>query len=361
MSVFPDSPRPQPHSTPDSGRPAAEQPQPSGPLGPYTAVIGWAAALVLVAVAAVVAVWQVNEQIYTPQAAAEQYWEDVSSGSGGAAMGQLSSTPEFLSEEGIDHLLLDGEPLSRSAQLLSGAQLTGENDDAEISFTVEDESLSTPIPVERMGTTWGFFDDWQVSPQALSWFEVEVPGAPQGGIGQVQVNGQPVNLNEETARLSAFVPTAAEISVDSEWLVGGTTHVVTAAQGEQSSAERVTLDLEASDAAVELLHTEVEEFFNHCSDQQVLMPAGCPVGVTTAHRVDAESIEWSFPDPESFSLRFDADGWQIDHDPLVAEVSFDATHHHTGEAITESKQVPFELDVQVGASGEDLIVAVSGP
>lgn len=350
MSVFPDSPDEGQHPRTDD-----DAQRSSG----NRAVVGWAVGLMLTAVAVVVAIWQVNEQLYTPQYTTEQYWEAVTQGEGDEALGHFSETPEFLADEQLDHLLLDGAPLARSAELIEAPEVGGDADAAQLQFTAGSEDYTTAMPVTHTGTTWGFFDNWGMAANGLTWFEVEVPGAPQGGIGQLQVNGDPVNLDEETAQLSAFVPSAAEITVDSQWLVGSTSHVVAAADESGDSAQRVTLDLEASEDAVEMLHQEVSEFFDRC-DQAVLMPAGCPVGISTPHRVDAETIDWTFPDAEEFSLGFDADGWQAQHDQLVAEVSFEATHHHTGESITETEEVPFDLTVEVGASGEDLIVAVRG-
>ncbi|WP_191089974.1 hypothetical protein [Nesterenkonia ebinurensis] len=47
--------------------------------------------------------------------------------------------------------------------------------------------------------------------------------------------------------------------------------------------------------------------------------------------------------------------------PERAEISYQALHHHTGEELQETEQYPFDLEIQVGASGEDLVVSVRGP
>lgn len=325
----------------------------------YGPVIGWAVALVLAAVAAVVVVWQVNEQLYSPETTAESYWEALRAGDGSQALGHFHSVPEFTQEEEVDHLLLSDEPLQHSIELIDSAALAGTEAGAELDFVVDEETYTTSLPLARTGSSWGFFDTWELAPSGITWFEVEVPGAPQGGIGQVQVNGEPVNLEGEAARLAAFVPTVAQLSIDSQWLSGSATHVVTAAEDGESSAERVTLELEASDEAASVLREELTSYFENC-DQQVLMPSGCPVGISTSNRVDPDTISWSFPDPEEFSLTFDAESWQVTHEELVAQVSFDAVHHHTGEQVNETAEVPFELDIEVGASGEDLVVSING-
>ena len=364
MSIFPQDedkhPDPQRPSTEEPSDEAADHQQTPQPTSRLGAAVGWAAVLVLTAVAVVVAIWQVNEQLYTPESTVEQYWEAMTEGDGAEAMGHFTGTPDFLADEATDHLLLEGEALARSTELIEEPRISGDETAAQLEFVVDSQTHTTAMPVVHGGTSWGFFDTWNISTNALTWFEVAVPGAAQGGIHQVQINDEPVNLDEETTQLSAFVPSATEITVDSQWLAGSASHVVTAPQDDESTAERVTLDLEASEDATELLHEEIAEYFSDCN-QPVLMPTGCSVGTTTPHRVaDSESIEWTFPDPEEFSLSFDTDGWSVSHDELVAEVSFEAIHHFSGEELTQTEEVPFDLDVRMGASGEDLIVSVAG-
>lgn len=325
----------------------------------FGTVAWWGAGIVAAVALGVVAIWQVNERVYGPEVTAEAYWDALAAGEGSEALGQFESLPGFAEDAEIDHLLLSGAPLAHSAELIDSAEILELEEGAELNFSAEGESFTLDLPLSRTGSTWGFFDEWAVSGSALTWFQVEVPGAPQGGIGQIEVNGEPVNLEAETARLSAFVPTVAEISIDSEWLVGETSHVATAAEEADAPAEAVTMDLEPSEAAVDQLHETLADYFESC-DQQVLMPSGCPVGISTTHQVDAETITWSFPSPEDFELTFDADGWEVSYDQLEAEVSFDARHFHTGEELAETEDVPFSLDIQVGANGEDLVVSVTG-
>ncbi|WP_120003532.1 hypothetical protein [Nesterenkonia muleiensis] len=338
------------HSAPD---------QEAGQRPGYRAAALWALGLVAAVAAAVFAVWQVNEHLYAPEATAQSYWDSLAEGEGSQALGHFSALPDFAEEPQVDHLLLTGDPLTRSAELIESPDITETGDGAQLSFTSAEEEYTTELPLTHSGTTWGFFDNWEISPAGLTWFQVEVPGAPQGGIGQIEINGEPVNLDAETARLSAFVPTVAEISIESQWLTGAVSHVVTAAEDSDAPAELVTMELEASEDATQLLHEELTEYFEEC-DQQVLMPSGCPVGTSTSHQVDADTIDWTFPEPEAFELSFDAEGWQVSSEDLVAEVSFEARHFHTGEQLTETEDVPFSLDVQVGASGEDLVVSVAG-
>ncbi|MGQ7787451.1 hypothetical protein [Nesterenkonia sp. K-15-9-6] len=256
----------------------------------------------------------------------------------------------------VDSVLLDGEALSHSAEQIEGLSITERNDGADLAFTVDGEPHEAHLPMSREGSIWFFFDDWKLAPEALTEVDLSVPAASLGGIGQVEVNGQPVNLHEDGATLAAFVPTVIDVGIDSQWLTGSGHDVVTA-EGDH----RIDIELEASETAAELLHDEVEEYLTGCAEQEVLMPSGCPMGVTTPNQVDAETISWEMPDPADISLTFDDDGWSISGaDNLRATVTFESLDYFDGGELDESHDVSFGLDIQVGASGEDLVISVIG-
>ena len=84
------------------------------------------------------------------------------------------------------------------------------------------------------------------------------------------------------------------------------------------------------------------------------------MGTSTDNRVDADTISWTMPSAEDISLTFDEDGWQVSGEDLSAEVAYEAEDHFDGSNVNESSTVQFSIDVEVGASGDDLIIAVSG-
>lgn len=344
---------------PPQTQPAQQPPQKRGGGLIWAA---WGSVLALAVLAGGVVAWQVDERIYTTETAAENYWEALRSGSGSQAVGYFDSLPE---DEGTDAVLLDGEPLAHSASLMEGMTFSEGSGSAEMRFTVGEQEYESTTPMIDAGNHWLIFDDWRLAPEAVADVEVSVPGAQAGGIGQIEANGEPVNLEDESVTLSTFVPSVIDFDIDSQWL-SGTTQEVVVDDGETSSEEdgpaarEVTLELEASEAAEELLHEEVGAFLSECADQQVLMPSGCPMGVETPNTVDSETISWDMPDAADTSLSFDADGWQVSGLDMTATVTFESLNHHDGEELSESHDVHFRLDVQVGADGEDLIVSVTG-
>ena len=321
----------------------------------------WGSALALTLLIGGVIAWQVDEQLYTTEASAENYWEALRSGNGAEALGYLDSVPE---DTGSDAVLLDGDPLSHSASLMEGMSFTEGAESASASFTADGEEYETTLPMVDAGTHWLVFDDWRIAPEAVTDLEVEVPGADAAGVGQIEVNGEPVNLEEESVTLSTFLPGVVEFGIDSQWLGGTSTEVITPEEGTDAdgepSAQQLTLELEASEEAEEVLHNEVESFLQGCAEQQVLMPSGCPMGIETPNQVDSETISWEMPEASDTSLSFAADGWEVSGLDMTATVTFDSLDHHDGEELEESHDVPFRLDVQVGADGEELIIGVSG-
>lgn len=371
MTHSPDSPRPRrasphagehaPHFDPAGSHADNSQYDDAPSRNRWAALGGWAIAILAAVALGATAIWQVNERVYTPESTAGQYWDALREGSGARALGLFDTVPEFEGEAEVDHLLLSGAPLAASISQIESPELTdaSEGGSPELSFTVDGQEHATELPTALLGQTWGFFDHWAMASRALSWFQVEVPGAVEGGIAQVEVNGEPVNLDSGEAALSAFVPTVAEVEIDSQWLQGSAEHVVTSSP-EDGSAQRLTIDLEASEAAVDLLHEEVGEFFDGCAQEQVLMPTACPVGATTTNRVDASTIEWEFPSPDAVSLSFDADGWSVNYDQLTAVLTYEADDSFTGERLQEREEMTFDIEVDVAASESDLMVSVQG-
>ena len=347
---------PHPHQPP-----YAQPPAPTRKKGSGLVWAAWGTALTVALVAGGIIAWQVDEQLYTTEASAENYWEALRSGNGAEALGYLDSVPE---DTGGDAVLLDGDPLSYSASLMEGMSFTEGSESASVTFTADGEEYETTLPVVDAGNHWLIFDDWKVGPQAYTDLEVEVPGSDAAGVGQIEVNGEPVNLEDETVTLSTFLPGVVEFGIDSQWLAGTSTEVITPEEDDDADAEpaaqELTLELEASEEAEELLHSEVETFLQECAEQEVLMPSGCPMGIETPHQVDSDTISWDMPDAADTSLSFDSDGWEVSGLDMTATVTFEALDHHDGEELDESHDVPFRLDVQVGADGEELIISVAG-
>ncbi|GAB3181602.1 hypothetical protein GCM10027060_12870 [Nesterenkonia halophila] len=352
-----------------------------GTGGSVIAWAAWSSALIVALVLGGFAVWLVDTKVYTTEALGEQWWEAVQAGDGEVLLGQFTDVPEAAGESGegedprlssgsVDTLLLDGGTLEHSAEQIEDLRVVERSGAADLVFTVDGEEHRSRLPMDKTDESWGIFDQWALDPATLAEVSLSVPGASAGGIGQVDVNGEPVNLQEDAAELAAYAPSVLDVAVDSEWLTGSAHRVLAldpedagGSDGSDAEAlsEEIEIELEASSAAAEQMHQKVKAYLSSCAEQKVLMPSGCPMGVETPNRVEASTIEWSMPKAQELTLSFGPDGWSVTGaDRLTATVSFTAQDYYSGETIEESHDVTFGLDVEVGASGEDLLVSVTG-
>lgn len=320
--------------------------------------------LVLVAAVALggVGIWAVRAEVYSAESAAEGYRDALASGNGGEALGLLSETAtEDLAERfeqtdpPTDAGLLSGEALEQSTEQLS--DLTLEEDGAPaLRFGYEGEQHSVNVPVDSGDTLWLIFDRWEITEEIISEFEVEVPQAGPAGVEQITVNGQPVDLENGSVRLAAFLPTAAHIEAGSPWVSGTVDHLVV-----DDSDATVQLDVEPSEQAEEQIREQIRSYLDSCAEQQVLMPSGCPMGAETPDQVDPETIEWTMPEVSELSVSFGEDGWQVEGtDSLTAELDFEAIDHFDGSSLEEHYEAEFSLEVEVEPVGDELRVSVSG-
>ncbi|WP_261624572.1 hypothetical protein [Nesterenkonia marinintestina] len=322
----------------------------------------WGAALILAVVLAVLAVWWVRTEVYSAEAAAEGYVDALTSGRGGEALGLLSdSAHEDLASQfdetdpPTDAGLLGGDALEKSTERLDQLSL---DDDGEptLTFTYDDEQHAVEVPVHSGETMWMLFDRWEITEEVVGEFEVDVPQSGAAGVERITVNGEPVDLEDGSVRLAAFLPTAAVIEADGPWVDGSADHLVL-----DDSEDTVQLDVEPSEEAQEKVREQVESYLQECADQQVLMPSGCPMGAATPHQVDPDTIDWTMPDISDLTVALGDDGWEVEGtQSLTAELDFEALDHFDGSLLNERFESDFSLDVEVEPVGDELRIAVTG-
>lgn len=321
--------------------------------------------LVLVAAVAVggLGIWAVRTAVYSPEAAAQGYHDALAAGRGGEVMGLLSesATADLAArfeqtDPPTDAGLLSGDALEHSTQRLEDLALEGEEGAPRLTFGYDGERHSVEVPVDSGETTWWLFDRWEITEEVVSEFEVVVPYAQAGGVERITVNEEPVDLDDGSVRLAAFLPSTAQIEAEGPWVSGTVEHLVL----DDSDAE-LRLDVEPSEEAVSEVHDQVEAYLRRCADQQVLMPTGCPMGAQTPNQVDADTIEWTMPEASELEVTLDEEGWQVQGtEALTAQLEFEALDHFDGSSTQERFESAFSLDVEVEPVGEELRVSISG-
>ena len=199
----------------------------------------WAliAAGVLVLAGAVIVF--LNSTVYNPESAAEEYVEALRAGDGATAM---AVSQGYLADDApatISTVLLDGEPLAAASAMLEDAEI--ESVDAEVPESYQDpettqrvveiryqdgadQPQTTSLVVNKTGTSWGVFNEWQLHPLPLQQIELhptQMPDNAKADEPVAHIHNAPTPLlgtNGAPATLAAFAPALIELEYEGTYL-----------------------------------------------------------------------------------------------------------------------------------------------
>jgi hypothetical protein len=360
----------------------------TGRPGRTLALWGGAAALVLVAGG--VAIGTVSATVYSPEAQVERYLDALASGDGAAALGLAGGAGPGGNDSGAGGsgtgdsdttapspgtatTLLDGEPLAAGFAHLGDVTVarggeTGNGVEVEVGYRVDGQDHTTTFTVEHAGRDWLFFDRWRLAPVPLSTVRVAPEVWPAEAAGQHlagTVNGVEVTLTGESSPVQDFAvlpPSAVSVSAASTYLEAAPVRAV-ADGADPSTPLPLALPLQYTDAVAAEANRQLDDYLSRCTEQQVLHPAGCPMGYDTLNRIPPDSISWSVsPDPTVEVEPLPADGEGSAGAPSGTDVTVAAAVRTearltleeidlvTGERrrVEHEEPVVLEADLQVG-------------
>ncbi len=368
----------------------------TGPAGPAEGSAGpvrpgrpgrtlalWGGAAALVLVAGGVAIGTVNATVYSPEAQVERYLDALANGDGAAALG-LAGVGTGTGGEGSGDAgpalgtattLLDGAPLAAGFSALQDVTVSrheesGDTVEVTVGYGVDGRDHATAFTVERVGRDWLFFDRWRMAPVPLSTVRVAPDVWPAEAAGQQlagTVNGVEVTLAGEPAPAQDFAvlpPLAVDVSGTSTYLAAAPARTVVDGT-DPSQPLPLNLDLQYTDKVAAEADRQLDEYLAGCTGQQVLHPAGCPMGYETFNRIPPETISWSIaPDPsvEITPLPGDGTGGGMTSTPQGTDVTVAAPVQTqarltleeidlvTGERrrVDHQEAIVIEADLQVG-------------
>ncbi len=337
-----------------------------------------------------IAIATVNGTVYSPEAQVERYLEALAAGDGGTALALAGGGVD--AGHGAATVLLTGEPLATGVAALGEFAVTRGDDGAAdaadgaavvtVAYTVDGTEHRTDFTVEHAGRDWLFFDRWRMAPVPLQTVRVapeHLPPEAAAGPVTARVNGVEAALvprDGEPGQAFAVLPpftvdaefSSTYLTADPARLVvdgarsshaegtGGDTEEV-GTEGtrasEDASALTLPVELRYTDAVAEEVNRQLDAYLTGCTEQQVLHPAGCPLGYDTVNRVPPDSIRWSFPDaPEASVVPLPAEG----ADPTAvapveaeAELTLQEIDLVTGEQrrVVHPNPFTFEADLSV--------------
>ncbi|GAB3550151.1 hypothetical protein GCM10027404_16840 [Arthrobacter tumbae] len=294
----------------------------------------WLLGLMIAIAAAIVTVTLVNTHMFGPHQQVESYLEALRQGEGERALGLLNATvPD------ANAALLDGPALQRATQGVENIEVgtpqpSGEDRvEVDVTYTIDDTAHTTAFLLEKTGTEWLFFNQWEFVPSTLPALEVSVINQ-----NEATLNGTRVVMPEGRNQFAAFYPTEVEAHYTSEYFAApAQTAAVT---DRQQATVSLNLATAATPALSEAVTAQLKTFLDSCAKQTVFQPANCPFGFETGNRV-AGPIAWSITEYPEVSIEpFNGD-WVIS--PLTGTVLLETSLQDLFTGIIEPISVPQEF------------------
>ncbi len=211
--------------------------------------------------------------------------------------------------------------------------------------------------VTPTGSLAGLFTQWRFTTSPLGALDVKTSHATffsVNGFGPVDIAAVDASVAPQdfsaAGFFSVFAPGIYETEISSSAL---TSEPVTAQLREPGSSSEVSLDAAPTPAFVDRVQQEVDDFFDGCVRQRVLLPSGCPFGIGIENRVSGEPV-WSVAAYPQVELRAGASGWEII--PVTLTLTFDAEIQSLfdGSVTSVHEEIPLTISgsVILTASGD---------
>ncbi|GAA1497165.1 hypothetical protein [Paeniglutamicibacter kerguelensis] len=315
-------------------------------LSPTRVAAIWAAALVLLAVAAVSVIILVNHTVFGPGQKVRDFQAHLAAGEGAQALGLLNATvPEG------NGLLLDGDGLRAASADVKDFTVgkpepipgSGKVVQVTASYTVHGTAQQTSYSLQSAGRRWLFFDRWAFVPSILPAVEVSA-----NTTNAVDINAMPAPLENGRTTVPVFAPSVINAGFETPNFAADSRGMVVTDPNAQGT--EVKLRTEPTKALVEEVNGQIKKYLDDCASQQVLMPASCPMSYSTSARVNADSIHWSILEyPQAEIVPYNGE-WALR--PLTVKTRLKVTEQdlRTGASAERSIDEDFGFTAELQAS-----------
>lgn len=154
--------------------------------------------------------------------------------------------------------------------------------DVTYSATLGSATVSGTFQIQQEGNRFGVFSTWSFLNSPMSVLSVTPLHDASFAVNGVDVTAG--NGPSVADPLQVLTPGFFTVTHESRYL---TAQPKTAAVSQPGSVVSVTLDVQASDAFVSAVQSQVNAFLDDCTKQVVLFPTGCPFGQELSNRVES--------------------------------------------------------------------------
>ena len=208
--------------------------------------------------------------------------------------------------------------------------------------------------VTPTGSVVGLFPQWRFTTSPLGALDIKTNHATffsVNGFGPVDMAAVDASVAPQdfaaAGFFSVFAPGIYRVEISSSSL---TSDPITAELVDPGSASEASLDAVPTPAFLERVSQEVNDYFDGCVRQRVLLPSGCPFGIGIENRVSGEPV-WGVAAYPQIELRPGASGWEII--PASLTLTFDAEI----QSLFDGSVTPVHEDIPLTISGSVILTA----
>ncbi|MCC6270100.1 MAG: hypothetical protein IT190_02360 [Microbacteriaceae bacterium] len=309
-------------------------------------VVIWAALFGILLGAFALTVGILNSSVYSAGGFVTSYLQALQRGD----IDEALATPGVLTISGASTELLNTDALG----LLDEIRITSDVDQGAGIHRVSFQAMFDEAPADGIfqvlqgESRFGGFSSWSFlqSPVSELWITpMHDAHFTVNGIDLISGNGASIAANYQV-----LVPGVFVLSHHSAYLTASPKTVTVTRPGDSVP---VNVDIRASPEFVAAIQTQMNNFLDECTTQEVLFPTGCPFGQELSNRVES-TPQWSMATyPEVTIEPGNVPGsWIVPETHAAAHLTVDVRSLFDGSLSTFDEDIPFGVSWVMTINGD---------
>lgn len=321
-------------------------------------VVIWSLVGVLLLAAFGSAIGALQQNVYSPSGFVGAYLNAIARHDTGAALAMPGTRPSAaqLKASGLpmkpSHELLRSDVLGQlsDVHILHDDRLPDGTHRVTARYELDGRPASSNFIVANHGSVLGIFASWRFAVSPLAIAHVAVLHATTftiasntGGTHTVDTRAASTvsGAFNNAANYLVFTPSTLRLGHESRLL---TAPDVTKAVTKPGAVTDVSVTTVASAAFVNQVKSQLGDYLDECVKQQVLQPAGCPMGVVIDDRIDGTPV-WSMKTYPEVTITAGAQGWVMPTTAGMAHLKVKVQSLFDGSISLRDDDEPFTISL----------------
>lgn len=266
-----------------------------------------ASASVLVLVAGLIVLSQVNGRTFSPEAAVKSYFAALSDGDAEKALSIADVDVPTEQRQLLTNDVLSAAKALPAEVTIDQATISGTTATVSATYDIGGSKTTDSFSLVKAGKKGLFFDDWRLQAPSLMNLNVDT-----SGLSTVKVNGVDVKTPPEGLSLPSFPGLYTVGLAEKNELISTepvelrTFFAGGSGAAEEGDSEPAALAPQPTDAFRTEMNNQVKTLIDSCAKKTVAEPDGCPFGSSTATIYEATNIKWSISSYPTVTLGSDS-------------------------------------------------------